>query len=103
MGGMWRAVAVAVAVTGCVPSVKHYPLGPGTYSIDARGTTRTSSGELLRLMHVRAGQLCPYGYQVVDGSAGSKPVLINTTAGPILRSKPEGGLIVQCNAPPPTC
>ena len=91
---MYRLVAVAVLVVGCVtPKVAHVQKEPGVYFITAEGSDLMRAGQH---WHERAAEICGTpGYKLLDTSEGEVPVALGALAYP--RATMEGH--VACNPP----
>lgn len=71
-------------------------LGAGRYAVDVQVNSYTSQGTALEYAHRRAGELCPAGYDVVDGSKSQSDFYIRN--GNTLQNAPKANvaLIVEC-------
>jgi hypothetical protein len=101
----WRFVVVAGVGIGC--GTPYQPkgfsggysdteLGAGRYSVDVQVNSFTSQGTALEYAHRRAGDLCPAGYDVIDGSKSQSDFYIRS--GNTLQNAPKANvaLIVEC-------
>ena len=68
-------------------------LGGGRYAIDVQVNGYTSA---LDYAYRRAGELCPTGYDIVDGSKSSSPYVYASKGYVTAGSKPDVALVVQC-------
>jgi len=75
-------------------------IGPNTWSITVNVNSYTSKGTALEYAHRRAGELCPEGYEMIDGTSGQSDFYVRTGNTVQNLPKAEVGLIVQCKAAP---
>lgn len=71
-------------------------LGNERHAIDVNVNSYTSQGTALQYAHRRATELCPSGYDVIDGAKSQSDFYIRT--GNIVQNTPKSSvsLIVQC-------
>ena len=74
-------------------------LGGGRHTIDVEVNGYTSAGTALDYAYRRAGELCPDGYDVVDGSKTDRAYVYATKNFVASGTKPEVAIVVQCKSP----
>ena len=91
---MYRLVAVAVLVFGCVtPKVAHVQTEPGVYFITAEDSGLMGAGQR---WHERAAEICGKpGYRILGSSQSEVPQALGTLV--YSRATMEG--YVKCNPP----
>lgn len=75
-------------------------IGPNTWSVTVNVNSYTSRGTALEYAHRRAGELCPEGYDIVDGTSGQSDFYVRTGNTVQNLPKAEVGLIVRCKTTP---
>lgn len=95
-----RKLLLGALLAGCATSYRSsytdHALGTMRHSIDVQVNGYTSSGTALDYAHRRADELCPSGYDVVDGTRGSRTSYIANGNTVTEINKPEVALVVQC-------
>lgn len=107
---MLRILVVVAAIVACVASATPYQssgfrggftessLGPDTWSIRVKVNSYTDAGTAMEYGYRRAGELCPGGFDVVDGTQQQVDRYVVT--GNVISNQPKTNLslIVRCRS-----